>query len=328
MFKVTDLDIVELKSDAHPDTLCDLIVDACAEALEQYYISTYGTHHHFNIDKAMISAGKVEIDYGGGKVLVPPTFILGGQVSDLDGNRALLRRTIRATIRKHLPNLKRLRIEIRCNGVSQNLKSIAQSRRVLCNDTSFGVGYAPMTDGDMKVLALRDAMDALIRKGLGDVPAGIVGENYKIMFTPRTLTISAPIYAKQVQNKEEYAEYKRRIEFVLSEVAKTPVVFNPDFDSGFPWLTLTGSAIEAGDDGQVGRGNRANGLITPLRPMTLEAVSGKNSFNHIGRIYTIRAFQRAEQIYRETGKAVGVVLVGRIGKPLDELEEYVVDAWW
>lgn len=320
-------DIVEYKSSAHPDTLCDLVVDACAEALETYYVQTFGSHRHFNVDKAMISAGKVEIGYGGGKVIVPPTFILGGQVSNLDGNKTLLRRTIRATIRKLLPNLRHIRIEIRSADVSKNLKAISESKRVLCNDTSFGVGYAPPTPADCRVLALRDSMDALIN-GVSDVPAGVVGENYKIMLTPRTLTISAPIYAMKVRSREEYAEWKARIENVLLKATDESVIFNPDFESGFPWLTLTGSAIEAGDDGQVGRGNRWNSLITPLRPQTLEATAGKNSHNHIGRIYTIRAFERAEEIYKKTGKAVGVVLVGRIGKPIDEPEEYLVDSWW
>lgn len=34
---------------------------------------------------------------------------------------------------------------------------------------------------------------------------------------------------------------------------------------GTIFLTVTGTSAEAGDDGQVGRGNRVNGLITPGR---------------------------------------------------------------
>jgi S-adenosylmethionine synthetase len=36
------------------------------------------------------------------------------------------------------------------------------------------------------------------------------------------------------------------------------------------YLTYTGSSIESGDEGVVGRGNRVNGMITPLRPMSVE----------------------------------------------------------
>jgi S-adenosylmethionine synthetase len=42
------------------------------------------------------------------------------------------------------------------------------------------------------------------------------------------------------------------------------------------YLTVTGTSAESGDDGQVGRGNRVNSLITPGRPMSLEAATGKN----------------------------------------------------
>jgi S-adenosylmethionine synthetase len=42
------------------------------------------------------------------------------------------------------------------------------------------------------------------------------------------------------------------------------------------YLTYTGSSIESGDEGVVGRGNRVTGLITPLRPMNIEGAIGKN----------------------------------------------------
>ena len=41
------------------------------------------------------------------------------------------------------------------------------------------------------------------------------------------------------------------------------------------YLTVLGTSAEHGDCGQVGRGNRINGLISLCRPMTLEAASGK-----------------------------------------------------
>jgi len=53
------------------------------------------------------------------------------------------------------------------------------------------------------------------------------------------------------------------------------IVINNADTSETAYLTVTGTSAEAGDDGQVGRGNRANGLITPCRPMSLEAVAGK-----------------------------------------------------
>ena len=148
-----------------------------------------------------------------------------------------------------------------------------------------------------------------------------IGELYKIMFTPKTISISAPLYAQRVHNREEYANYKKQIEKKLSKYGK--IIFNPDFENGFPYLTLCGSSIECGDDGQVGRGNRYNNLITPCRPMTIEAYHGKNNKNHVGKLYSKLAFERAKEIYEKTRKYTEVILVSKIGKPIEDYEEYI-----
>ncbi len=59
---------------------------------------------------------------------------------------------------------------------------------------------------------------------------------------------------------------------------KWPVHVNTadDIKKKSVFLTVTGTSAEMGDDGSVGRGNRCNGLITPNRPMSMEATSGKN----------------------------------------------------
>ena len=91
-------------------------------------------------------------------------------------------------------------------------------------------------------------------------------------------------------------------------------------EHGSYYLTVTGTSAEAGDDGQVGRGNRANGLITPNRAMSLEAVCGKNPLNHVGKLYNIAAQQNAEQIVSECQaiEAAQCCLVSQIGQPITE----------
>jgi S-adenosylmethionine synthetase len=91
-------------------------------------------------------------------------------------------------------------------------------------------------------------------------------------------------------------------------------------ERGEMFLTVSGTSAEAGDDGEVGRGNRANGLITPYRPMTLEAAAGKNPVNHVGKLYNIAAREIAETVVRELpgAKDAACVLVSRIGEPIDQ----------
>lgn len=310
-------EIIELKSNGHPDTLTDLIVEACATALDGYYKRKYGRVLHYNIDKAVFLAGNAKVEFGGGKIIKSPCFILGGQVSSLDKKlKKELELIIKNTINFYLPNLRKFKIEIRCNNVSSNLVDISEGKEIRCNDTSFGVGYYPYSENEKKVFVIRDILNKMIKEQI--IP---FGELYKIMLTPKGIYISAPLYAQRVHSREQYAMYKKKIEAELSQFGN--VVFNPDFDNGFPYMTLTGSSIECGDDGQVGRGNRYNGLITPCRPMTMEAYCGKNNKNHIGKIYQRLAFEKAKEIYKQSGKYTEVIIVGKIGCPIKDYEIYI-----
>jgi S-adenosylmethionine synthetase len=86
------------------------------------------------------------------------------------------------------------------------------------------------------------------------------------------------------------------------------------------YLTVTGTSAEMGDDGSVGRGNRANGLITPNRPMSMEATSGKNPINHVGKIYNLLSNQMANNIVTEVEgiKQVQIMILSQIGSPIDQ----------
>ncbi|MFX1370205.1 MAG: methionine adenosyltransferase, partial [Promethearchaeota archaeon] len=86
------------------------------------------------------------------------------------------------------------------------------------------------------------------------------------------------------------------------------------------YLTVTGTSAEHGDDGQVGRGNRANGLITPYRPMTLEAAAGKNPVSHVGKTYNVAAREIVEKVVKEHPDIAQVYcyVVSQIGAPITE----------
>jgi S-adenosylmethionine synthetase len=83
------------------------------------------------------------------------------------------------------------------------------------------------------------------------------------------------------------------------------------------YLTYTGSSIESGDEGVVGRGNRVNGLITPLRPMNLEGANGKNPVYHVGKLYNLAAHDLAQRLHEVTGAYAEVHLISATGRRLD-----------
>jgi S-adenosylmethionine synthetase len=312
----TNFEIIEYKSPGHPDTLTDIIVDKCATFLDFYYLNKYNRVLHYNIDKALFSAGDVDIYYGGGKIKTDPTFILGGQATNLNRDlKRKLTKQIKKIISIYLPNLKKVNVEIRVNNTVKNLCDIAFDEKILANDTSFGVGYYPYSKSEEIVFAIKKELDKIIREQ--KIP---MGELYKIMFTPKTISISAPLYAQRIKDRDEYANYKKKIEKKLNKYGK--IIFNPDFENGYPYMTLCGSSIECGDDGQVGRGNRYNDLITPCKPMTIEAYHGKNNKNHVGKLYSKLAFDLAKENYEKKGKYTEIILVSKIGKPITDYEIY------
>ena len=87
---------------------------------------------------------------------------------------------------------------------------------------------------------------------------------------------------------------------------------------GIIYLTVTGTSAEGGDDGQVGRGNRINGLITPCRPMSLEAAAGKNPVSHVGKIYNVLASEIAKTLVEVVPEIVAAqcFIVSKIGMPV------------
>ena len=85
------------------------------------------------------------------------------------------------------------------------------------------------------------------------------------------------------------------------------------------YLTVTGTSIEMGDDGATGRGNRGNGLITPMRPMTMEAIAGKNPVSHVGKIYNVLAQKAAAEIAEiDWVDEAYVTFVSKIGSPISK----------
>ena len=86
------------------------------------------------------------------------------------------------------------------------------------------------------------------------------------------------------------------------------------------YLTVTGTSAEQGDDGNTGRGNRVNGLISPMRQYSMEATAGKNPVNHTGKILNALAVLTAREIVKQcpSVKEAYVRVLSRIGKPIDQ----------
>jgi S-adenosylmethionine synthetase len=163
------------------------------------------------------------------------------------------------------------------------------------------------------------------------------GEDCKVMGVRNkdkiVLTIADGIVSHLTPDLDHYISVKEEIrEKVLDLACKlvpdkeievyinTADIITKDPKKSKVYLTVTGTSAEAGDDGNTGRGNRANGLITPARQMSLEACAGKNPVSHVGKIYNVAAELIAKKIYEEVKgiREAYVKLVSQIGKPIDK----------
>jgi S-adenosylmethionine synthetase len=159
-----------------------------------------------------------------------------------------------------------------------------------------------------------------------------IGHDIKVMGVRRgsriSLTIGCAMVGRHLGNVQDYIEAKvvaRQVALTAAHELTTmevDAVVNAadDLAQGAVFLTVTGTSAEAGDDGEVGRGNRTSGLITPYRPMTLEAAAGKNPVSHVGKLYNLAAEAIARSAARESLgiSEAACVLVSQIGHPIDD----------
>jgi S-adenosylmethionine synthetase len=335
------VEMVERKGLGHPDSICDALAQTLSQNLCRYYLETFGVILHHNVDKALLCGGRSEPAFGGGEVVEPIDIYLAGRAcSDVNGKRVPLADLAiggsRRWLSEHLHALdavSHVRLHNKVRSGSRELAELferAQGAHAtpLANDTSFGVGYAPMSPLERLVVDLEQALNA--RNRVSDHPAW--GEDTKIMAVRRgstvALTVACAMIGRHVARLDDYlaevAEIRRRASQLAyaAGFADCQVRVNAADDpaAGSIYLTVTGTSAEAGDDGEVGRGNRVNGLITPYRPMSLEAAAGKNPVSHVGMIYNVLARQIAEQIVSTLPEvaAAQCFLVSEIGRPIDD----------
>jgi len=333
-----EIELVERKCIGHPDSLADGIAESISRALSLAYIEECGAILHHNTDQGEIVAGESQPRYGGGKVIRPIYILIDGRATkQFNGinipTDAIAIEAARDYLRKTLTNLNLERdviVDCRLGTGSTDLRDVfkpCQNTPPRANDTSFGVGHAPFSETETIILALSDYIDQTLRPKYP-----VIGQDIKIMGLREgntiTLTLACAMVDRYCAGLAEYIEFKKMLEEHALSVARkyTPrkvrVAVNTadDIDSGSVYLTVTGTSAEMGDDGSVGRGNRCNGLITPNRPMSMEATSGKNPINHIGKIYNILSTQLAQECVRSVDgiEEIYIRLLSQIGKPIDQ----------
>ncbi|MEM2885324.1 MAG: methionine adenosyltransferase, partial [Thermoproteota archaeon] len=301
------IEICERKGLGHPDYICDCVMNEVSVALSKEYLKRFGSILHHNIDKGMLVAGEAEVRFGGGRIGKPMLLIFGDRATISAGGEqvdvgGIAVKAAKGWFRRNLRFVdpeEHLDCQVELKPGAEELRDIfSRGGRFLgANDTSAAVGYAPMTRTEKTVLAMERFLNS--KRFKKEYPE--TGEDVKVMGLRNgnllNLTVAMPFVDRYVKDE---AEYFRRKKEVLEEMR-------------------LGKSAEAGDSGQVGRGNRVNGIIPLNRPTSSEAAAGKNPVSHVGKIYNVLTYYLADAVY---GKVDGidevyVWLLSQIGRPIN-----------
>ncbi|EMA42311.1 S-adenosylmethionine synthetase [Halococcus morrhuae DSM 1307] len=330
------VEIVERKGIGHPDSLCDGIAESVSRALAAAYLDRVGRILHYNTDETQLVAGSAAPAFGGGEVVEPIyLLIVGRATSEYEGTtiptEPIALRAARQYLEAHVPELDvgtDIVIDVKLGEGSGDLRDVfGEGGVAMANDTSYGVGHAPLSETEEIVL---NAERRLTGEYAAEHPE--LGPDVKVMGKREgdaiDITVAAAMVDTYIGDVEEYAAAVEEVREYVAELAgeytdravSIDVNTADDYDAGSIYLTTTGTSAEQGDDGSVGRGNRANGLITPNRSMSMEATSGKNPVNHIGKIYNLLSTEIAERVVDDVAgiRDLRVRLLSQIGRPVDQ----------
>jgi len=335
------LEIVERKGLGHPDTICDSVMNQISIDLSKEYIKKFDTVLHHNVDKSLLAAGVAVPGFKGGKIIEPMKFVFGDRATFKVGDEEIPVNEIAA--------------KSASNWLKENLRFVEPEKHVTyqseikpgslaladifdrkgeylgANDTSAAVGYAPFTPTENLILDLERYLNSKAFKKR--FPES--GEDIKLMGLRKqghlNITVAMAMVDRFIESENDYFKKQDEIYEAINEFVdakygfdKVSIDLNPLDVRGRGidglYLTVTGTCAEAGDSGQVGRGNNVVGVIPLNRPMSSEAAAGKNPVSHVGKIYNALCYRIADRVMDDVGgvKEVYVWLLSQIGKPINE----------
>lgn len=333
------IEVVERKGLGHPDYMCDAMMNQISIELCKEYIKKFGSIMHHNIDKSLLVAGKAQPRFGGGIVKQPMLMVIGDRATfEFEGKTIPVEYIAIETCKNWLKeNLRfvdpeeHVRYQVELKPGSAALTDIFRRKGEIlgANDTSAAVGYAPMTPTEKIVLETEKFLNS--KKLKKKFPES--GEDIKVMGLRAKdelhLTIAMPLVDRFVDSEKDYFRKKRELleeikRFVQEKIDFKIFLYLNTLDQkgkGLTgvYLTVIGTSAEDADCGQVGRGNRVNGIIPLNRPIGSEAAAGKNPVSHVGKIYNALTHRIADEIYTKVPniKEVYVWLLSQIGRPID-----------
>lgn len=321
-----EFEIVERKGIGHADSLADGISEYIELSIARLASSLTDVPYHFS-DKVLIVGGVSEPVFGGGKILKPAKIIpiSVGDPKALDTGR--IASCARKYVERIIPRLAPEDVEVQPEVIPATRQAMGEYSidKERCDDTSIAVAYGPLSPSEQLVLNIERHLNSEgVRSRLP-----MIGPDIKIMLSrvrkSVDIIVACAFIDSELAGIQDYLEAKDLVAKEVTEMLKKSgltgtVGVNVDDipHENLVYITVTGSSIEHGECGFSGRGNRANGLISPMRWMTIETVSGKSIVNHPAKLYSLCSQKLCDEVllnYPEV-KEISVVMMGRIGEKI------------
>ncbi|MDO8590791.1 MAG: methionine adenosyltransferase [bacterium] len=361
----SEFEIVERKGRGHPDTLSDRLAELLSRTYCRLSREKFGTVLRHQFDKLTLMGGKCDVRFGGGNFVSPVRLLINGRATpEVGGDKLFYRDALIETASKFLEiELRnfdfltncRLMLEISVNTTRGILldgqrasSSSAYSRfrpgkltdlpeytKPMANDTAVGCGWAPYTPLESLVREIEGKLNSDETKKIYPW----IGSDIKVMAI-RTgksvrITICVPQISTLVSSTNQYKENLQIISKLISDVGakyidvfkiKTSLNTGDGSRDDLFYMLYTGSCVESGDEGQVGRGNRLGGVISSRRPFSIEGLNGKNPQYHAGKIYSVMAWELAQKIWQKFNLPSEVFITSQSDSPINEPWSVIVNS--
>jgi S-adenosylmethionine synthetase len=297
------VEVVERKGIGHPDTLADGIAELASIRYSQYCLEKFGAVLHHNLDKVAVLGGHACFSDYDGIYDRPVRVVLGGRISaSFAGQEIPVREILAAAaeeqLRAALPGFARVKLDVRHETTDSSkfpywfaprgLDDLPERPVPFSNDTAYLVGSAPSTPAEVVALLC----EAWFRR------QPWAGSDIKALVVRRdrdwTITMCVPALPGYLRTAAEFGDVIARTAAELAGLlagrlpGTVTVVCNSRGSRTGPlsgqYFTLSGSAIDYGEDGLVGRGNARTGLISGAHLAGNEATFGKNPAYHVGKV--------------------------------------------
>lgn len=347
------VEMVERKGVGHPDSLADLIAETLSDNFSKYCLNHLGFILNHWFDKVTLSGAKSSVTFGKAEVIKPITaYLFGKATTEIGLLKIPLRKIFKDSVEAILLEifndkelLKHIRYIVDINdGVGSdhpkefytpsNPKSFKQIlQNFESNDTVLCSAYAPHTEIEQLAIDLENYINSKNFKMV--FPE--TGWDVKVMITKVKsavdITVCIPFIARLTPSLEYYQKQLNLIHTNLEKKVRTlyknriQLHLNTKDKGKFAYLTVFGTALDKGDYGCVGRGNRFNGIIAINREMNIEASAGKNPVHHTGKLYNILANKLSLWLYTVYGIKNEINISTQNGNLLTNPEFVIVKAY-